>query len=268
MIVSITGKINSGKDTVAKIIQIISQNPHFDNSAVIKFLDRKLYPGKWENKKWADKLKDIVCILLNCTREQLEDREFKEKELGPEWKVKQYSILDDDCNTLFNTFYEETAKQEYDFFNSNFTSTIYITEEDIVLTPRLLLQLIGTDCMRNIIHPDIWVNALMSEYRAKGTDAMLETTVYDYSDCEFPQWIISDTRFPNELEAVQKRKGLLIKIERDYALRGAESDPNKLHYSETALNYFQSWDYVIVNDYDLLTLIKNIRQILIIEELI
>ena len=30
-----------------------------------------------EIKKFADKLKDIVCLLIGCTREQLEDQEFK-----------------------------------------------------------------------------------------------------------------------------------------------------------------------------------------------
>jgi hypothetical protein len=39
----------------------------------------------FEIKKYADKLKDFVCILIGCTREQLEDQEFKEKELGEEW---------------------------------------------------------------------------------------------------------------------------------------------------------------------------------------
>ena len=47
--------------------------------------DYKSWPKKWhqkhshiEIKKYADKLKDIACILLNCTREDLEDEGFQE----------------------------------------------------------------------------------------------------------------------------------------------------------------------------------------------
>ena len=39
----------------------------------------------FKNVKFADKLKDCVCILLGCTRSQLEDREFKESYLSSEW---------------------------------------------------------------------------------------------------------------------------------------------------------------------------------------
>ena len=85
MLIGISGKIGSGKDTVGKIIQIITQSPHFNDDAVIKFLERDLIKPKFVNKKFADTLKDFVCMLLGCTREQLENREFKEKELGEEW---------------------------------------------------------------------------------------------------------------------------------------------------------------------------------------
>ena len=66
MVIGVSGKIGSGKDTIGKIIQNLT-NDH------------------WEIKKYADKLKVITCLLLGCTREQLEDRGFKEKELGEEW---------------------------------------------------------------------------------------------------------------------------------------------------------------------------------------
>ena len=62
-LISISGKIGSGKDTVAGIIQKITGN-------------------QFEIVRFADKVKDIVCLLLNCTREQLEAREFKEKALS------------------------------------------------------------------------------------------------------------------------------------------------------------------------------------------
>lgn len=263
-IISLSGKIGTGKDTVTKIIQILTSSPHFTNEAVIKFLDRDLYNPKWKNKKFANKLKDIVCILINCTREQLEDREFKEKELGPEWNAIKYHIIDSDDNFLFSTFYKDDLETEFDYYSDYHHRTVEIIETEIILTPRLLLQLLGTEAGRNIIHPNIWVNSLMNEYSlipAKFKDLKNGENILT-KEWKYPNWIISDTRFPNELEAVKERKGLLIKIERDYALKGTESDPNKLHYSETALDYFKSWDYIIFNNGDFNNLIDQVRVII------
>ena len=57
-LIAISGKKQSGKNTIAKIINQLTNN-------------------KYEEKCFADKLKDIICILINCTREQLEDESIK-----------------------------------------------------------------------------------------------------------------------------------------------------------------------------------------------
>jgi len=95
MIIAINGKINSGKDTVGKIIQYLDIMNQTNGNVPLGFnlatLDSKVVENtghtNWKIKKFGDKLKDVVCILLGCTREQLEDREFKEKELGEEWTI-------------------------------------------------------------------------------------------------------------------------------------------------------------------------------------
>ena len=46
----------------------------------------------WKIVKFADKLKDIVCLLIGCERKKLENREFKEKELGEDWWYYQKHI--------------------------------------------------------------------------------------------------------------------------------------------------------------------------------
>ena len=58
MIIAISGKKQSGKNAIAKIINQLTNN-------------------KYEEKCFADKLKDIICMLINCTREQLEDESIK-----------------------------------------------------------------------------------------------------------------------------------------------------------------------------------------------
>ena len=432
-IISISGKINSGKDTVGKIIKILTASPHFTDEAVEDFLRKDLYESDWKIKKFADKLKDIVCLLISCTREQLEDREFKEKELGEEWNkytieynidspyidswsdeegVHNYSTLEYDSkyfketflnveeaiariielarqyqnkeeilylkdvygrevpiesmDQIYDTFESEEDFREkqssfydgeyedyiesckyYGFLPSNFEveesdsykkyreeeinlirnkygfkdygldsplpdelvdnrefetednmlydslvkkgiideiSKKYLAgkfpcidtdhsglEEDYVtkinLTPRLLLQLLGTKCGRNIIHPNIWVNSLMSEYKL-----IKDTKVSEFLKAEglpetmnggkeyYPNWIITDMRFLNEMEAVKKKDGITIRVNRPDLEQSN-------HPSETSLDS-ATFDFIINNDKDIEHLINEVRKILEKEKII
>lgn len=62
MLIAICGHKFSGKSTVARLLHNATGYP------VVSF---------------ADKLKDITCVLAGCTREDLEDYEFKENKLVP-----------------------------------------------------------------------------------------------------------------------------------------------------------------------------------------
>ena len=77
-----SGKIKVGKDLVGQMIQYIGDEvaePTFER------FDEHIKPNKYRTqcvqkyqiKKCADKLKDCVCLILGCTREQLEDRDYK-----------------------------------------------------------------------------------------------------------------------------------------------------------------------------------------------
>ena len=274
-IISISGKIGSGKDTVGHIMQILIDMPHFSNIAVIEYLDKKDINYSYKNKKFADKLKDIVCMLIGCTREQLEDRDFKEKELGEEWT--RYNISNgfwshSDNNPSHKRMdSKQCTKEEYEEEVKINWQTAYKT----VYTPRLLLQHIGTELFRNQIIDGIWVNALMSEYKAK--EELVGTTPENIQWGEvYPNWIITDTRFPNELQAVKDKGGINIRVnrpkERELILRNANSiiDTRKTlepkHKSETALDN-ATFDYTIENDGTLDELIDKIRALLVILDL-
>lgn len=234
MLISLSGRMNSGKDTVGKIIKILTSSPHFNNKAVIDFLDRDLYDSDWEIKKFADKLKDIVCLLLNVDRKTLEDREFKEKELGPEWD----RIIASDGKIYLPDEYPDLEYSK--------------------LTPRLLLQIMGTQIGREIIHPNLWGNALMSGYKPNWTE---ETKQYWKDKLpEYPNWIITDTRFENELKAVKDRGGITIRVNRPGLV---ESN----HLSETSLDS-ATFDYVIDNNSGTEELVEKVREILIKENII
>lgn len=186
MIISISGKINSGKDTIGKILQILLNNPHLNNEGVLSFLKKDInfdspYYKNWQIKKFADKLKDIVCILLSCTREQLEDREFKEKELGEEWWKWKVDIIRGRADSPYPKQYilpyiDNTGIDHHIIIDQ--TVDIVAKKEIIKLTPRLLLQLLGTEAGRQIIHPNLWVLTLMSEYD-KGIQKIEKSTTYE-----------------------------------------------------------------------------------------
>lgn len=67
-------------------------------------------------------------------------------------------------------------------------------------TPRLALQLVGTDVLRNHFHTDIWLNSL--EYRLRQQSTPNTIT------------IISDARFRNELDLIKSMGGKIIWVQR------------------------------------------------------
>lgn len=67
-------------------------------------------------------------------------------------------------------------------------------------TPRLALQLLGTEVMRDHFHTDIWINSL--EYRMRSR-AQTNHTV-----------IVSDARFRNELDLINSLNGAIIWVQR------------------------------------------------------
>jgi hypothetical protein len=261
MIISISGKIGSGKDTVGRIIQYL-ENPIITTADIVKALkdkNRSYKSTSFEIKKWAGKLKDITCILLNCTREDLEDSDFKNKELEEEWWYYTNSI------EMFS-FLNNQKELDHEYYL-------------VKLTPRLLLQLLGTDCGRNIIHPNIWVNALMSEYKGWFDEQGVVIDNNTGRKMKYPNWIITDTRFPNELKAVQSKGGLNIRVKRPKPLikTGNKTTDDVLnhtknygiveHESETALDQAE-FDYVIYNTGTIQDLLKEIKEILTQEKII
>ena len=278
MIIGFSGKMGSGKDLAADIVQYLfymdtfaRQETVFKQGTIFRyslheFLDvskqTKTVLSKVENVKFADAVKDIVCILTGCTREQLEDREFKETSLGEDWIRYGYAdgfIHNGKTRVMNNvTCSKERYKEE---LQSNW-QTAYKSE----ITPRWLMQFIGTDLFRNRVHHNIWVNALMSKYRPigyeKGSNKYIADVLEDihFNTLLYPKWVISDVRFPNEIEAIEKVGGIVIRLSRN---NGVPSD----HISETSLDEHH-FDWVINNNESVLELAESIHRILIFNECI
>lgn len=229
MIIGIAGKKQSGKDTVAAMIQYIASNSNMklDDWLVLNYKLRNTY-SHWIIRRYADKLKEMVCLLTGCTRADLEKEEFKNKVL-------------DDC------WQRELDFGTYDWLNGRSK----ITYKDA-------LQYIGTDLFRNMFHADTWVNATMADYDKyilKGTISGGKTV--DLGTLRpVPNWIIPDVRFPNEIKAIKNRDGIIIRLQRP------DNDNGDNHLSETALDEYDGYDYVINNNADFLALYNRVVTVL------
>ncbi len=269
MVVGISGKKQSGKNTVASIIQWLTDTVEqeiWDNNfeAFLSVNRLGINTFSWNQKQFAEKLKQIVCLLIGCTMKQLEDNNFKEKELGEEWRVyfwSHYKVKrDSDPNGRLGKLYitKEEALEEQRKWSPNFEDGEIST---YILTPRKLLQLLGTECGRQIIHPNIWINALMSEYKGicQRTKSIDKCNIcyngQEENQCRrYPNWIITDVRFPNEAKAIKDRGGIIIRVNRAMTSKSIDT-----HESETALDNYTDFNYIIDNKGNIEDLIEGVK---------
>ena len=126
-------------------------------------------------------------------------------------------------------------------------------------SPRLALQLMGTEAGRDVFHPDLWVHTVMRR-------------------CEQAPWnnyVIADVRFPNEIEAIRDSGGRVIRVRRGpdpewFALARESNLQNKhelmrnaypdVHYSEWAW-IGSHYDVVMDNNCDLNTLTARVDKL-------
>ena len=188
MIIGISGKAGSGKDTAAKMLEVLYANPDISYE---DFANRKY-------KNFAD----------------IQVMHFAD-------------ILKETVRALFGIGEWETNTQEGK----------KVTISWIGKTVRELLQEVGQG-LRDAIDSDLWIKALFANTEG------------------WSNYIIADVRYPNELEAIKERDGVLIRIDRNGAGAGN-------HSSETALDDYNDWDLVIDNNStkeDLFNTLKKIVQ--------
>ena len=225
-LIGINGKIGSGKDTIGKIIQYLLRDYVYIDYSFEQYFNLNTNKN-WKIKKFAGKVKEIASILTGIPVEKFEDQEFKKTTLSEEW-----DFADNDA-------------------------------PDNIMTIRMFLQKLGTEAMRDGLHTNVWVNALFANYKeefiSKGIGGFHDPRP-SYKSIGFPNWIITDMRFPNEMEAVIKRKGITIKVNRP----GIDL---LNHPSETSLDTAE-FDYTIVNDSTIEDLVIKVRKILVKEKII
>ena len=124
------------------------------------------------------------------------------------------------------------------------------------LTPRWVLQYWGTEVCRKAFHDDIWIASLENKLRNSKDDI-----------------VISDCRFPNEINSIKSAGGIIICVQRgiqphwkDIASKANRGDPKAqdwlktegIHASETAW-VGTKFDAVLDNDGDIDDLFKQVK---------
>ena len=123
------------------------------------------------------------------------------------------------------------------------------------ITPRLVLQEFGTECMRDGFYDGIWISLVKQK--------ILQNPKTN--------WVIPDVRFPNEVKMIQNVQGEVWQVRRgklpqwfiDKRDNGIE--PKDVHASEWAwIDQDDTFNEIIYNDStleNLLLSIKNVREI-------
>ena len=119
------------------------------------------------------------------------------------------------------------------------------------ITPRYVLQVFGTECMRQGFYDGIWVSLVKKRIQENPTI----------------NWVIPDTRFPNEVNMIKSIGGSVWCVKRGenplwfdhYKYHGVE--PQDTHPSEWAWAH-SDFDHTITNDDTVQVLQQNIKTII------
>lgn len=106
-------------------------------------------------------------------------------------------------------------------------------------SPRQLMQLLGTEFGRDLVHPDIWVKIMQSridEAVSKGHTKI----------------VIDDVRLPNEAAKLVRRIGTIVHLKRP------DAKSVNAHSSEAGLE-IQPEDSLIINDDELVELYRSLE---------
>ena len=230
-LIGLVGKIQSGKDLIGEMLIYIEQvkNPTYaDYTTFLNFPYNEV-----KIKKYADKLKEVVAIIIGCTRKDLEDETFKNTPLPEQWDNFDVKLTPRKFLQILGT---EVGRE--------------------MIHPNLWVNSLFNDYKpfnKGKAHDNLTMHDLYGEHTCKYCSSKfygykrqyLCKECIDNDDVQmYPKWVISDVRFPNnEGEAIKSRGGLLIGVKRKFALRfpqyldiANELNPYHIPYKLMAIN--------------------------------
>jgi len=290
MIISLSGKKQSGKDLIADIIKSLIYCKIDGTELTEENFESIRYCiiNKYKVKKFAGKLKEVAATMLGCNAKDFESEEFKNSILGEEWWYYQDNVNNKFLSPYLTEFRSESENKL--LLENNYALLMR-------MTPRIFLQKLATDAVRENLHSCSWINSTLADYNPKEL------------------WVITDTRFENEINAIKYKQPrfLNLRVERlqhledwckqyaDYVtfIKNPEFIDYKLcsngflsllltsdkyvkvneekiktliynlsHESETQLDSYDGFDYLIENKGSIGDLIKVLKEILVVKKIL
>ncbi len=225
-LIAIAGYKNSGKDTAANMLQYLLNSPKiFHSYRCYKLFKPFFKKGKYEITSFAYPLKRTLAALLNVPIEKFNDRNFKENYYiyFPTFTITNFPEFDKVLND--SRFSRLVNNKDLSFLKTHY------------ITIRQLLQVFGTECMRNIFGDKLWILSTL-----KNTPI-----------------IISDLRFKIEAQIVKEHDGKIIYISRDIAKPGNHASEKEIAEMAKTEGYY---DVIINNNTTLEDLFNQLKAII------
>lgn len=178
-IIVISGLKNSGKDTVADMLQYCLSVPEPFRKYWMYRHYRYAFNDAYKKVAFADSLKDTLSVLLGVPVEKFYDRDFKEHFYIRGLETTSFPPKEETLSE--SDFIKMLSEKDFSFLKTHF------------ITIRQLLQCFGTEIVRGLFGDAFWAERAMKH--------------------TFDKMIITDLRFKVELEAVRKHKGIVIYID-------------------------------------------------------
>jgi hypothetical protein len=231
-IIGICGRMGAGKDTLAA--EILRRHPRY---------------ALW---KFADTLRQATSIVAGVDARSTVTAEDKARDLSrleltaSEFRSRLVKAIY--CVTSGTSYHEATkcelqADRMFEILTGERIAECGEHHHiSLPMTVGRLLQLLGTECFRQCVGENIWVEALFARWAKAG----------------MPPIVIADVRFPNEATAVRQRAGVVLLVRRAEAKRvdGRSSE----HASERSLAN-EKPDFILENDGTILDLNRAIAKL-------
>ena len=241
-IIGLAGNKNSGKDTVASMINYIFAVGITKAKYSDWVLKRASYDETYKDRivHFADSLKDCLSIIYNIPRRYFDDRQYKDEmyysfatgKFVAKQSIEQYK---QHYNIITNEVLKHSSlKDEFETYN----------ELHHVITLRTLMQYFGTEVCRENLGHNIWIKSAIG----KIADVAISRRL-----C-----IVPDVRFTNETAAIHfdnlSLYGRVVRINRN------TDNTGKHDYHDSEIIAF-STDYSINNNGTMSELFFNVLDI-------
>ena len=251
-IIGVSGQANSGKDTIADYL--ISKHG-FVRVAL------------------ADPIKRFGYLVFNFSVQQLWGPSSHRNDHDKRYYLDSYAWFDalDRLNSFGKAFIADvlhTSDQKTidDAYTKLVRWFFWLRTEHAELSPRVMLQTLGTEWGRESISNDIWISALLRTAKLLLHEDG-NTQLWSYDPLSGPVAVektllrgvvISDIRFENEFKAIKKEGGSVIRVTRPDTDCYAHSLGISGHKSESQDFSLDNFDFLVQNDKSLSELYSSV----------